>query len=176
MPFLVPPSEFKPGELQQLGLTGTCELQICRSAGPWSLGTLDKVEHSIQNAYLKGMGVNSLMNSNAPDSRTAIQLSEHFVYIENQFFITSYAESSSPICTGGRTLMDKIGRRWRMRLLRTRLATRLSIALFVHIAKAQTGGVAWSSRFSLVSPFPLIMPMLARQVHIAVHYIGSFTN
>ncbi|KAL1715411.1 hypothetical protein EV715DRAFT_256257 [Schizophyllum commune] len=72
MPFLLPPPEFKPGELTEMGLTGTCEMQICRSAGPWSMGTPNKVEHSIQNAYLK-----------------AIQLSEHFVYIENQFFITS---------------------------------------------------------------------------------------
>ncbi|KAI0693955.1 phospholipase D [Cytidiella melzeri] len=72
MPTLLPPPEFKPGELAQLGLTGTCELQICRSAGPWSLGTPDRIEFSIQNAYLK-----------------AIQMSEHFVYIENQFFITS---------------------------------------------------------------------------------------
>ncbi|KAJ6584781.1 phospholipase D [Mycena capillaripes] len=71
MPFLLPPPEFKPGELTQMQLTGTCEMQICRSAGPWSMGT-KKTEHSIQNAYLK-----------------AIQLSEHFVYIENQFFITS---------------------------------------------------------------------------------------
>ncbi|KAG6833424.1 hypothetical protein H0H87_006790, partial [Tephrocybe sp. NHM501043] len=54
MPFLLPPPEFKPGELQQLGLTGTCEMQICRSAGPWSMGTTAKIEHSIQNAYLKG--------------------------------------------------------------------------------------------------------------------------
>ena len=72
MPFLLPPPDFKPSELAEQGLTGTCELQICRSAGPWSLGTQNRVEHSIQNAYLK-----------------AIQLSEHFVYIENQFFITS---------------------------------------------------------------------------------------
>ncbi|KAF9454771.1 phospholipase D [Macrolepiota fuliginosa MF-IS2] len=72
MPFLLPPPEFKPGELTQMGLTGTCEMQICRSAGPWSMGTPTKTEHSIQNAYLK-----------------AIQMSEHFVYIENQFFITS---------------------------------------------------------------------------------------
>ncbi|KIY71705.1 phospholipase D [Cylindrobasidium torrendii FP15055 ss-10] len=72
MPFLIPPSDFRPGELSELGLTGTCEMQICRSAGPWSLGTPDRIEHSIQNAYLK-----------------AIQMSEHFVYIENQFFITS---------------------------------------------------------------------------------------
>lgn len=72
MPFLLPPPDFKPSELAEQGLTGTCELQICRSAGPWSLGTQNRIEHSIQNAYLK-----------------AIQLSEHFVYIENQFFITS---------------------------------------------------------------------------------------
>ncbi|GAB1517613.1 Phospholipase D1 [Rhizoctonia solani] len=72
MPFLLPPPDFKPSELTEQGLTGTCELQICRSAGQWSLGTQNRIEHSIQNAYLK-----------------AIQLSEHFVYIENQFFITS---------------------------------------------------------------------------------------
>ncbi|KAG1829755.1 phospholipase D [Suillus variegatus] len=72
MPFLLPPPEFKPEELAAMGLTGTCEMQICRSAGPWSLGTSNRIEHSIQNAYLK-----------------AIEMSEHFVYIENQFFITS---------------------------------------------------------------------------------------
>ncbi|GJE88360.1 phospholipase D1 [Phanerochaete sordida] len=72
MPSLLPPPEFRPGELNTLGLTGTCELQICRSAGVWSLGTPDRIELSIQNAYLK-----------------AIQMSEHFIYIENQFFITS---------------------------------------------------------------------------------------
>ncbi|KAJ2932640.1 hypothetical protein H1R20_g4455, partial [Candolleomyces eurysporus] len=72
MPFLLPPPEFRSGELSQLGLTGTCELQIVRSAGPWSMGTPGKIEQSVQNAYLK-----------------AIQMSEHFVYIENQFFITS---------------------------------------------------------------------------------------
>ena len=54
MPCLLPPPEFKPGELDSMGLTGTCEMQIVRSAGPWSLGTPDRIEHSIQNAYLKG--------------------------------------------------------------------------------------------------------------------------
>lgn len=54
MPFLLPPPEFKPTELAEMGLTGTCEMQICRSAGPWSMGTQSKIEHSIQNAYLKG--------------------------------------------------------------------------------------------------------------------------
>jgi phospholipase D1/2 len=109
MPFLIPPSEFKPGELTQLGLTGTCELQICRSAGPWSLGTSDKVEHSIQNAYLKGMYATPPASSDTPDSRIAIQLSEHFVYIENQFFITSYA-SFLFIHACSLALMDKVER------------------------------------------------------------------
>lgn len=54
MPFLLPAPDFKITELTEQGLTGTCEIQICRSAGPWSLGTTTRIEHSIQNAYLKG--------------------------------------------------------------------------------------------------------------------------
>ena len=72
MPFIVPPPDFTVKELTDRGLTGTCEVQVCRSCGPWSMGTQNRIEHSIQNAYLK-----------------AIQMSEHFIYIENQFFITS---------------------------------------------------------------------------------------
>ncbi|KAH9460219.1 hypothetical protein Pst134EB_008404 [Puccinia striiformis f. sp. tritici] len=72
MPFLIPPSDFTPMELSERRIIGTCEAQICRSCGPWSIGTPNKVEHSIQSAYVK-----------------AIQCSDHFVYIENQFFITS---------------------------------------------------------------------------------------
>ncbi|GAA5892364.1 hypothetical protein JCM5296_003579 [Sporobolomyces johnsonii] len=71
MSFLVPAPDFTPKQLQDLRITGTCEAQICRSVGPWSMG-ISHVEHSIQTAYIK-----------------AIQLSDHFVYIENQFFITS---------------------------------------------------------------------------------------
>ncbi|KAI5121406.1 hypothetical protein M0805_003178 [Coniferiporia weirii] len=80
MPFLLPPPDFKARDLQEQGLTGTCEIQICRSCGPWSMGTPTKVEHSIQNAYLK-----------------AIQMSDHFVYIENQFFITSTTVNDTPV-------------------------------------------------------------------------------
>ncbi|KAH8114370.1 phospholipase D [Phellopilus nigrolimitatus] len=80
MPFLLPPPDFKAHDLQAQGLTGTCEIQICRSCGPWSMGTPARVEHSIQNAYLK-----------------AIQMSDHFVYIENQFFITSTIVNDTPI-------------------------------------------------------------------------------
>lgn len=71
LPFLLPPPDAKFEELEALGLTGTCEVQILRSASNWSLG-IEETEHSIQTAYIK-----------------MIEDSEHFVYIENQFFITS---------------------------------------------------------------------------------------
>ena len=70
-PFLLPPPDFQPTDLEALGLDGTCEVQILRSACWWSLGT-PNTEHSIMNAYIK-----------------TIEESEHFVYIENQFFISS---------------------------------------------------------------------------------------
>ncbi|KAI9319321.1 hypothetical protein BX666DRAFT_1925043 [Dichotomocladium elegans] len=53
------------------GVTGTCRAQVLRSASDWSLG-LNEKEQSIQNAYI-----------------SSILSAEHFVYIENQFFITS---------------------------------------------------------------------------------------
>ncbi|KAK6359005.1 Phospholipase D1 [Orbilia brochopaga] len=71
-PFLLPPPDFTPQEIESLGISGSCEVQMLRSACAWSTGTVDKNEHSILNAYLK-----------------AIETSDHFVYIENQFFITS---------------------------------------------------------------------------------------
>lgn len=84
-PFLLPPPDFNPADLEALGLDGTCEVQLLRSAGPWSLGTPNKTEHSIMNAYVK-----------------MIEESEHFVYMENQFFISSCE-------TEGATVYNKIG-------------------------------------------------------------------
>ncbi|KAK9464553.1 hypothetical protein V1512DRAFT_212936 [Lipomyces arxii] len=72
-PILIPPPDFTDAELEAFGHLGTCEVQLLRSACGWSLGMRKgRVEHSILNAYLK-----------------AIEQSEHFVYIENQFFISS---------------------------------------------------------------------------------------
>ncbi|KAJ4265526.1 Phospholipase D1 [Fusarium torreyae] len=71
LPFLLPAPDANIDELKELGLTGTCEVQILRSATTWSLG-IEQTEHSIQNAYIK-----------------MIEESDHFVYMENQFFITS---------------------------------------------------------------------------------------
>ncbi|CAK7233680.1 Phospholipase D1 [Sporothrix bragantina] len=70
-PFLLPPPDYRKEDLDNLGLSGTCEVQILRSACSWSLGITD-VECSIQTAYI-----------------SMIEESEHFVYMENQFFITS---------------------------------------------------------------------------------------
>ncbi|KAL4894339.1 hypothetical protein BDV59DRAFT_17177 [Aspergillus ambiguus] len=71
-PFLLPPPDFEPADLEALGLDGTCEVQILRSSSSWSTGTPDITEHSIMNAYVK-----------------LIEESEHFVYIENQFFVST---------------------------------------------------------------------------------------
>ncbi|QIW95210.1 hypothetical protein AMS68_000728 [Peltaster fructicola] len=79
-PVLMPPPEYEHPELEQLGMTGTCQVQMLRSCSPWSIGTPNKVEHSIMNAYC-----------------ALIQESDHFVYIENQFFISSCVVEGTPI-------------------------------------------------------------------------------
>ncbi|CCE91711.1 phospholipase D TDEL_0D01270 [Torulaspora delbrueckii] len=76
-PLLTPPSDFYRGAAENFTFLpdaeteSTCEVQVIRSAGAWSLG-LKETEKSIQNAYLK-----------------LIEASEHFIYIENQFFIST---------------------------------------------------------------------------------------
>lgn len=56
------------------GQQGSVRAQIVRSSDDWSSGILN--EHSIQNAYCE-----------------IIRNAQHFVYIENQFFSTSYCVS-----------------------------------------------------------------------------------
>ena len=57
---------------------GTVHAQIVRSSTDWSSGIL--TEQSIQNAYCQ-----------------VIREAKHFVYIENQFFITSTGDQQTPI-------------------------------------------------------------------------------
>jgi phospholipase D1/2 len=90
-PILTPPPDFTPEELEAFDLTGTCEVQLLRSSGNWSLG-LKRHEQSIQNAYLK-----------------LIETSEYYVYIENQFFITASAFNGTVIENRiGDALVDRI--------------------------------------------------------------------
>ncbi|KAL1635901.1 hypothetical protein SLS58_010069 [Diplodia intermedia] len=84
------------------GTQGTVHAQIVRSSADWSSGIL--VEHSIQNAYCE-----------------TIRNAEHFVYIENQFFITATGEEQSPIHNQiGKAIVDacvragKEGRKFRV--------------------------------------------------------------
>ena len=96
-PFLLPPPDFNPADLEALGLDGTCEVQMLRSAGPWSLGTPDKTEHSIMNAYIK-----------------MIEESEHFIYMENQFFISSCETEGATVHNKiGDALVERITRAWK---------------------------------------------------------------
>ena len=74
---------FKPAESKAIPhedeayYTMDCQVvsyyQICRSAGQWSMGLhQNEIEKSIQNAYMD-----------------LIKNSQHYVYIENQFFVSS---------------------------------------------------------------------------------------
>ncbi|KAK4191127.1 putative phospholipase D1 [Podospora australis] len=90
-PFLLPPPDCNPEELEAVGLNGTCEVQILRSASTWSLG-IDDTEQSIHLAYIK-----------------MIDESEHFVYMENQFFITSTETLNNKMTNGiGDALVRRI--------------------------------------------------------------------
>lgn len=66
MKFLTPKGEFVSTR-NESGWTGSQKIQILRSSTNWSQGV--DLEHSIMNAYL-----------------SSIETSQHFIYIENQFF------------------------------------------------------------------------------------------
>ncbi|XP_073104639.1 phospholipase D zeta 1 isoform X2 [Elaeis guineensis] len=57
-------------EARQVGPLTKCRCQVIRSVGQWSAGT-SQTEESIHNAYF-----------------SVIEKAEHFIYIENQFFIS----------------------------------------------------------------------------------------
>ncbi|OJJ47055.1 hypothetical protein ASPZODRAFT_115979 [Penicilliopsis zonata CBS 506.65] len=67
-----------PLSTKPTGIQGSVKAQIVRSSSDWSSGIL--VEHSILNAYCE-----------------VIRNAKHYVYIENQFFITATGDQQSPI-------------------------------------------------------------------------------
>ena len=92
-------------ETKKLDNRGTLHAQIVRSSADWSSGILP--EHSIQNAYCE-----------------IIRNAEHYVYIENQFFITATGDQQSPIHnTIGKAIVDAVvragkeGRKFRVVIL-----------------------------------------------------------
>ncbi|KAM6499803.1 phospholipase D/nuclease [Amanita muscaria] len=68
---------------------GSCKVQVCRSVSDWSHGVL--TEHSIQNAYIK-----------------LIQEAERFIYIENQFFISSTGDDGAVKNQIAKALVERI--------------------------------------------------------------------
>lgn len=66
------------GKYNTIGGHGTMHAQIVRSSADWSSGIL--TEQSIQNAYCQ-----------------VIRDAKHYVYIENQFFITATGDHQSPV-------------------------------------------------------------------------------
>ncbi|KAL3445642.1 hypothetical protein BJX65DRAFT_309841 [Aspergillus insuetus] len=70
--------KFTSGALGRPQQRGNMTCQILRSCGKWSNGT--PTEHSIADAYCE-----------------VIRNSEHFVYIENQFFITATGDKQKPV-------------------------------------------------------------------------------
>ncbi|XP_044722026.1 PLD-like domain-containing protein [Hirsutella rhossiliensis] len=72
--------EGREGDDEDLSLDnrGTVHAQVVRSSADWSSGIL--TDHSIQNAYCD-----------------VIRKAEHYVYIENQFFITATGDQQTPI-------------------------------------------------------------------------------
>lgn len=77
---------------KRTGKQGSVHAQVVRSSCDWSSGIL--TEHSIQNAY-----------------QQLIREAQHYIYIENQFFITATGENQAPIRnTIGRAIVDAVVR------------------------------------------------------------------
>ncbi|KAI9060697.1 phospholipase D/nuclease [Trametes sanguinea] len=70
---------------------GSCRVQVVRSVSDWSHGVL--TERSIQNAYIE-----------------LIQQAEHFIYIENQFFISNTQEDGPVKNQIAKALVERIVR------------------------------------------------------------------
>ncbi|EKM74848.1 hypothetical protein AGABI1DRAFT_132820 [Agaricus bisporus var. burnettii JB137-S8] len=94
---------------------GTCTVQVVRSVSDWSHGVL--TEHSIQNAYLK-----------------MIEEAEHFIYIENQFFISS--------TTDGDVVTNKIAKALADRVIRAgQEGKRFKVVIFIPEVPGFAGNV-----------------------------------
>ncbi|PWA25089.1 hypothetical protein CCH79_00019081 [Gambusia affinis] len=91
-PYLLPKSHLTAGELRyQVPNCTTAKVQVLRSASDWSAG-IKYHEDSIHSAYVH-----------------AIENSQHFVYIENQFFIS---------CADNKLVYNKIGDAIAQRILK----------------------------------------------------------
>lgn len=78
-----------PPPQEGYGPSGNIKVQVVRSVSDWSHGVL--TEHSIQNAY-----------------QQMIREANHFIYIENQFFISNTQETGAVKNTIAKALLERI--------------------------------------------------------------------
>ncbi|KAI9244178.1 hypothetical protein BDA99DRAFT_529337 [Phascolomyces articulosus] len=90
VPFLMPKGEYV-AQRDESNFEGTCRVQLLRSCSSWSSGI--GREHSIYNAYLE-----------------SIIQAKHFIYIENQFFISATGEDKVVRNKLGQAIVDRIKR------------------------------------------------------------------
>ncbi|SAL97159.1 hypothetical protein [Absidia glauca] len=91
IPFLLPKGEYVAPQ-DEAKFRGTCRVQVIRSSAEWSLGI--RREYSIYNAYME-----------------CISRAKHFIYIENQFFITATQSGDKLIKNKiGEAIVDRIKR------------------------------------------------------------------
>ncbi|KAI0071462.1 phospholipase D/nuclease [Panus rudis PR-1116 ss-1] len=83
------PEEEEDPEAYKASPQGTCRVQVVRSVSDWSHGVL--TERSIQNAYIQ-----------------LIREANHYIYIENQFFISSVDGSGQVKNTIAGALVERI--------------------------------------------------------------------
>ncbi|XP_012316012.1 phospholipase D2 isoform X4 [Aotus nancymaae] len=119
-PYLLPKSTCTASQLPFTLPGGQCTtVQVLRSVDRWSAGTL---ENSILNAYLH-----------------TIRESRHFLYIENQFFIS---------CSDGRTVLNKVGDEIVDRILKAHKTLCRGEYSILHRLKAAMG-TAWRDYISI---------------------------
>lgn len=91
VPFLLPKGEYVATR-DEIKFKGSCRIQVLRSSAEWSQGI--KREYSIYNAYME-----------------CIFKAKHFVYIENQFFITTTSADDKLIKNKiGQAIVERIKR------------------------------------------------------------------
>lgn len=99
IPFLLPRPDYIDSD-EIAAPIGTCQVQVIRSVGDWSLGC--PTENSIYEAYIE-----------------LIRDSKHFIYIENQFFVTQSSSGTLNEFTSlvknriGAALVERIVRAYR---------------------------------------------------------------
>lgn len=98
IPFLLPQPDFDESD-EIAAPTGTCKIQAIRSVGSWSMGC--PTENSIYDAYVD-----------------LISKSEHFIYMENQFFITQSLENGQNPAGLSSLIKNRIGAALVERILR----------------------------------------------------------